>query len=63
MQVGLNYLWVQLPFNKTEFLVLEWEIAEQFQEYLLWEPFIAKTDNNPLTFIMTTSNLGATRHW
>ena len=31
---------------KQEFLVLKCEIAEQFQEYLLWKPFIVKTDNN-----------------
>ena len=35
---------------------------EQFQEYLLWKPFIVKTDNNPLTYVMTTPNLDATRH-
>ena len=33
-------------------------------KYLLWKPFIAKTDNNPLTYIMTTPNLDATgHHW
>ena len=47
---------------KQEFLVLKWAIAEQFQEYLLWKPFIVKTDNNPLTYIMTTPNLDATQH-
>ena len=35
-------------------------IVEQFQEYLLWIPFIVKTDNNLLTYIMTTPNLDAT---
>ena len=38
-------------------------IAEQFKEYLLWKPFIVGTDNNPLTYIMTTPNLDATQHW
>ena len=47
---------------KQEFLALKWVIAEHFQEYLLWKPFIVKTDNNPLTYIMTTPNLDATRH-
>ena len=41
---------------------LKWVVAEQFQEYLLWKPFIVKTDNNPLTYIMTTPNLDATQH-
>ena len=47
---------------KQEFLVLKWGIAEQFQKYLLWKPVIVKTDNNPLTYIITTPNLDATRH-
>ena len=49
--------------TKQEFLVLKWEIAEQFQEYILWKPFIVKTNNNPYTYIMTSPNLDATRHW
>ena len=38
--------------TKLEFLALKWAIMEQFQEYLLWKPFVVKTDNNPLTCIM-----------
>ena len=45
---------------KQEFLALMWVIAKQFQEYLLWKPFIVQTDNNLLTYIMTTPNLDAT---
>ena len=48
---------------KQEFLALKWVIAEQIQEYLLWKPFIVRTDNNLLTCIMTTPNLDATQHW
>ena len=48
---------------KQEFLALKWAIAEQFQEYLLWKPFVVRTDNNPLTYMMTTPNLDATQHW
>ena len=36
---------------------------EHFKEYLLYQPFLVKTDNNPLTYIMTTPNLDATGHW
>ena len=43
--------------TKQEFLALKWMITEQFQEYLLWKTFVVKTDNNPLTYIMTTPNL------
>ena len=35
---------------------------EHFKEYLLYQPFLVRTDNNPLTYIMTTPNLGATGH-
>ena len=50
--------------TKQEFLALKWAITEQFQEYLCWEPFVVKTDNNPLTYILTTPNLDATwLHW
>ena len=41
---------------------MKWAIAEQFQEYLLWKLFVVKTNNNPLTYIMTTPNLDATQH-
>ena len=48
--------------TKQEFLALKWAIAEQFQEYLHWNPFVVKTDNNPLTYILTTPNLDTTQH-
>ena len=46
--------------TKLEFLSLKWDITEHFKEYLLYQPFLVKTDNNPLTYIMTTPNLDAT---
>ena len=47
---------------KLEFLALKWAVMEHFKEYLLYQPFLVKTDNNPLTYIMTTPNLDATGH-
>ena len=47
---------------KLEFLALKWAVTENFKEYLLYQPFLVKTDNNPLTYIMTTPNLDATGH-
>ena len=47
---------------KLEFLALKWAIMEHFKEYLLYQPFLVKSDNNPLTYIMTTPNLDATGH-
>ena len=48
--------------TKLEFLALKWAVMEHFKEYLLYQPFLVKTDNNPLTYIMTTPNLDATGH-
>ena len=48
--------------TRLEFLALKLAITEHFKEYLLYQPFLVKTDNNPLTYIMTTPNLDATGH-
>ena len=53
------------PFNlssKLEFLTLKWSIMEHFKEYLTYLPFVVQTDNNPLTYVLTTPDLDATRH-
>ena len=36
--------------TKLEFLVLKWAISEHFKEYLLYQPFLVRTDNKPLTY-------------
>ena len=48
--------------SKLEFLALLWAVTKQFKDYLLHVPFVVKTDNNPLTYVMTTPNLDATGH-
>ena len=48
--------------TKLEFLALKWAVMEHFKEYLLYQPFLVKTDYNPLMYIMTTPNLDATGH-
>ena len=48
--------------TKLEFLVLKWAVTEYFKEYLLYQPFLVKTDNNPLIYIMMIPNLDATGH-
>ena len=48
--------------TKFEFLALKRAIMEHFKEYLLYQPFLVRADNNPLTYIMTTPNLDATGH-
>ena len=52
-----NYHW-----TKLEFLALKWAVTDCFKEYLPYQPFLVKTDNNPLTYIMMTPNLNATGH-
>ena len=50
--------------SKLEFLALKWSVTEHFKEYLAYAPFTVCTDNNPLTYVLTTPNLDATgHHW
>ena len=47
--------------GKLEFLALKWAITEIFCDYLINEPkFEVVTDNNPLTYILTTAKLNTT---
>ena len=46
--------------SKLEFLTLKWSVTEHFKEYLTYVPFVVRTDNNPLTYVLTTPNLDAT---
>ena len=50
--------------NKQEFITLKWVVTEQFHEYLLpygknRNEFVVRTNNNPLTNIFSSANLGA----
>ena len=45
-----------------EFLALKWAVTDQFKEYLQYQPFLVRTENNPLTYVMTMPNLDAVRH-
>ena len=46
--------------SKLEFLALKWSICKCFHEYLYGGKFEVYTDNNPLTYILTTAKLDAT---
>ena len=48
--------------TKLDFLALKWVVMEHFKEYLAYQPFLVKTDNSPLTYIMMMPNLNATGH-
>lgn len=45
-----------------EFLALKWAITEKFKDYLYGHKFSVLTDNNPLTYVLTTAQLDATGH-
>ena len=49
-----------LHSGKLEFLALKWAITERFSDYLNYgPPFEVFTDNNPLTYVMTSAKLNA----
>ena len=48
------------PAHKLEFLAVKWCVTEKFHEYLYGNRFEVITDNNPLTYILTTTKLDAT---
>jgi len=48
--------------HKLEFLALKWSICEKFHDYFYGARFEVFTDNNPLTYILTTAKLDSTGH-
>ena len=48
------------PAHKLEFLALKWAVSEKFHDYLYGSTFEVITDNNPLTYVLTTAKLDAT---
>ena len=47
------------PAHKLEFLALKWAVMDRFHEYLCGGKFDVYTDNNPLTYILTSAKLDA----
>jgi hypothetical protein len=45
---------------KLEFLALKWAITEKFSDYLLNNKFTVYTDNNLLTYVLSSAKLDAT---
>jgi hypothetical protein len=50
------------PAHKLEFLALKWAVVDRFHDYLYGVGFEVKTDNNPLTYMLTTARLDVTGH-
>ena len=59
---SLNKAESHYPGHKLEFLALKWAVVEKFHEYLYGSTFDMYTDNNPLTYVLTTAKLDAASH-
>lgn len=52
-----------LHSGKLEFLALKWVVCKKFRDYLYYAShFTIYTDNNPLTYVMSTAKLNAVGH-
>ena len=45
-----------------QFLALKWAVIEKFHEYLYGSTFDVHVDNNPLTYVLTTTKVDAASH-
>ena len=59
---GLSKSEQHYPAHKLEFLSLKWAVTEKFTDYLFGHQFTVYTDNNPLTYVLTSAQLDATGH-
>ena len=59
---GLNKSERNYSAFRLEFLALKWAISEKFNDYLYGHHFTVYTDNNPLTYILTSAKLDAPGH-
>lgn len=50
------------PVHQLEFLALKWAVVDKFHDYLYGANFTVRTDNNPLTYVLTTAKLNAVGH-
>nr|XP_057906640.1 uncharacterized protein LOC131104002 [Doryrhamphus excisus]XP_057906648.1 uncharacterized protein LOC131104002 [Doryrhamphus excisus] len=48
--------------HQLEFLSLKWAIVDKFHDYLYGARFTVRTDNNPLTYVLSTAKLSAVGH-
>lgn len=59
---GLTASESRYPAQKLEFLAIKWSVTEKFQDYLYGANFTVVTDNNPLTYVLTSAKLDAASH-
>ena len=57
---SVNKTEMNYPVHKLEFLALKWAITDKFHDYLYGgNTFDVYTDNNPLTYVLSTAKLDA----
>lgn len=59
---GLSKSEKNYPAHKLEFLALKWAVVDKFHDYLYGYTFTVLTDNNPLTYVLSSATLDATSH-
>lgn len=59
---GLSKSEQNYPAHKLEYLALKWAVTEKFHDFLYGHDFTVFTDNNPLTYVLTSAKLDATGH-
>ena len=59
---SLNKSEKNYPTHKLEFLALKWAVTDKFTDYLLGHKFTVITDNNPLTYVLSSAKLDAAGH-
>ena len=57
---GLKSSEKNYPAHKLEFLALKWAVTDKFKDLLYGHKFEAFTDNNPLTYVLSSAKLDAT---
>ncbi len=50
------------PHSSVRILALKWAVVDKFHDYMYRAKFTVCTDNNPLTYILSTAKLNATGH-
>ena len=59
---GLRNSEKHYPAHKLKFLCLKWAVTEKFHDYLYGNQFQVVTDNNPLTYVLSSAKLDAAGH-
>lgn len=59
---GLSNCERRYPVHKLEFLALKWAVTDKYFDFLYGAKFVVMTDNNPLTYVLTSAKLNAAGH-